>query len=245
MNVKMNETQCLTDSTLKMNPNLNFSGGAAASGLLTANAASSEALSGTSRDLRNMWRIFEEAVRAMGQMMEVRDPYTAGHQSRVSRICLEIANLMKLPSPRIKGLELAALVHDVGKLAIPSEILSKPGRLSSFEFDLIKTHPMIGFDIMKGIEFPWPVATMILQHHERMDGSGYPNGLSDREILQESRILSVADVIEAMSSNRPYRPALGLQSALEEIGKNKYVLYDGDVVDACLEIFSTNGSESR
>jgi len=140
-----------------------------------------------------------------------------------------------MPAQRIKGLELAALVHDVGKLAIPSEILSKPGRLSSFEFDLIKTHPMIGYDIMKGIEFPWPVAQMILQHHERMDGSGYPNGLAGRDLLLESRILSVADVIEAMSSNRPYRPALGLEMALEEISKNKYVLYDGDVVEAFLE----------
>jgi len=140
-----------------------------------------------------------------------------------------------MPAQRIKGLELAALVHDVGKLAIPSEILSKPGRLSSFEFDLIKTHPMIGYDIMKGIEFPWPVAQMILQHHERMDGSGYPNGLAGRDLLLESRILSVADVIEAMSSNRPYRPALGLEMPLEEISKNKNVLYDGDVVESFLE----------
>jgi HD-GYP domain-containing protein (c-di-GMP phosphodiesterase class II) len=200
-----------------------------------APAAERAEFSPVARELGNVWRIFEEAVRAMGQMMEVRDPYTAGHQARVARMCLEIAELMKLPAPRTKGLELAALVHDVGKLAIPSEILSKPGRLSSFEFDLIKTHPMIGYDIMKGIEFPWPVAQMILQHHERMDGSGYPNGLSGHDLLLESRILSVADVIEAMSSNRPYRPALGLELALAEIRKNKYVLYDGEVVEAFLE----------
>lgn len=193
-----------------------------------------------SHDLWNMWRVFEEAVRAMGQMMEVRDPYTAGHQSRVAQICVEIARLMNLPADRIKGLELAALVHDVGKLAIPSEILSKPGRLSSFEFDLIKTHPLIGYDIMKGIEFPWPVARMILQHHERMDGSGYPNRVSGSQLLLESRILSVADVIEAMSSNRPYRPALGLSLALEEVCKNRNILYDGDVVEACLEFYATN-----
>jgi HD-GYP domain-containing protein (c-di-GMP phosphodiesterase class II) len=193
------------------------------------------------RDARHFWHIFEEAVRAMGQMMEVRDPYTAGHQSRVSQICLEIGRIMQMPAQRLKGLELAALVHDVGKLAIPSEILSKPGRLSSFEFDLIKTHPMIGFDIMKGIEFPWPVAKMILQHHERMDGSGYPNGVSEHDLLLESRILSVADVIEAMSSNRPYRPALGLTQALAEIRKNKVVLYDGDVVEACLEFYASTG----
>jgi HD-GYP domain-containing protein (c-di-GMP phosphodiesterase class II) len=201
-------------------------------------------ISTSARDLWNVWHIFEEAVRAMGQMMEVRDPYTAGHQARVSQICLEIGRLLQLPPPQLKGLELAALVHDVGKLAIPSEILSKPGRLSSFEFDLIKTHPMIGYDIMKGIEFPWPVARMILQHHERMDGSGYPNAISGSELLLESRILSVADVIEAMSSNRPYRPALGLGQAMEEICKNKYVLYDGDVVDACLEYYSAHNRQS-
>jgi HD-GYP domain-containing protein (c-di-GMP phosphodiesterase class II) len=245
--IDMNNTTCLNENPVKTQPKLAFSEVISHSGL-SGNEISAtskgESLETTSRDLWNMRRIFEEAVRAMGQMMEVRDPYTAGHQSRVSRICLEIARLMNLPVQRIKGLELAALVHDVGKLAIPSEILSKPGRLSTFEFDLIKTHPMIGFDIMKGIEFPWPVASMILQHHERLDGSGYPNGMCDREILLESRILSVADVIEAMSSNRPYRPALGLSLALEEICKNKAVLYDGDVVDACLEFYATNGYQA-
>jgi HD-GYP domain-containing protein (c-di-GMP phosphodiesterase class II) len=244
--IEMNDTQCLNESSVKTFVNLNIPKDPVSrfAGQDVAVLPEAENSSAASRDLWNMWRIFEEAVRAMGQMMEVRDPYTAGHQSRVSRICLEIAHLMNMPSQRAKGLELAALVHDVGKLAIPSEILSKPGRLSSFEFDLIKTHPMIGFDIMKGIEFPWPVARMILQHHERMNGSGYPNGLCDRDLLLESRILSVADVIEAMSSNRPYRPALGLSLALEEICKNKHVLYDGDVVDACLEHFATNGYEA-
>lgn len=192
----------------------------------------------------NLRRVFEDAVRAMGQMMEVRDPYTAGHQSRVSQICVEIARLLNLPVFQIKGLELAALVHDVGKMAIPSEILSKPGRLSNLEFDLIKTHPQVGYDIMKSIEFPWPVATAILQHHERMDGSGYPGGIGDREISLEARILGVADVIEAMSSNRPYRPALGIGQALEEICKNKNKLYDGDVVDASLEYYATSGYEA-
>ena len=183
----MNETQCMNVNTVEILPDLGFRQTAIKESLGSGNMA------GSGRDARNIWRIFEEAVRAMGQMMEVRDPYTAGHQSRVSQICLEIGALMKLPADRIKGLELAALVHDVGKLAIPSEILSKPGRLSSFEFDLIKTHPMIGYDIMKGIEFPWPVATMILQHHERLNGSGYPHGLSQTDLLLESRILSVAD----------------------------------------------------
>jgi HD-GYP domain-containing protein (c-di-GMP phosphodiesterase class II) len=240
----MNETQCLNVNTVKTLPDLDLPGNTPKSGFRQTDIADSLGsgnMTGAVRDVRNIWRIFEEAVRAMGQMMEVRDPYTAGHQSRVSQICLEIGALMNLPADRIKGLELAALVHDVGKLAIPSEILSKPGRLSSFEFDLIKTHPMIGYDIMKGIEFPWPVATMILQHHERMNGSGYPHGLSQTDLLLESRILSVADVIEAMSSNRPYRAALGVNLALEEICKNKSVLYDGDVVDACLEFFASSG----
>ena len=195
---------------------------------------------GDSQVIWNLRRVFEDAVRAMGQMMEVRDPYTAGHQSRVSQICVEIARLMDLPAFQIKGLELAALVHDVGKLAIPSEILSKPGRLSNLEFDLIKTHPQVGYDIMKSIEFPWPVAVTILQHHERIDGSGYPGGLGEGEICLEARILGVADVIEAMSSNRPYRPALGISLALEEICKNKDKLYDADIVDASLEYYATN-----
>ena len=192
-------------------------------------------------DIQNINKVFEDFVRAMGQMMEVRDPYTVYHQSRVSLICVAIARLMDLPSFKIKGLELAALVHDIGKLAIPSEILTKPGQLTQYEFDLIKTHPKVGYDIIKGIEFPWPVAKTMLQHHERMNGSGYPGGISDQDILIEARILGVADVIEAMSSNRPYRPAKGISLALEEICVNKHRLYDGDVVDACLEYFATSG----
>ncbi len=192
-------------------------------------------------DYELLKKIFEGVVRAMGQMMEVRDPYTAGHQSRVSQICRGIAQRMRLSGQRTKGLELAALVHDVGKLAIPSEILSKPGRLSDYEFELIKTHCVIGYDIVKEIEFPWPVADMILQHHERLDGSGYPYGLSGRDIMLEARILSVADVIEAMSSNRPYRPAPGLALALEEISRQKDRLYDAAVVEACLAHFEANG----
>lgn len=186
-------------------------------------------------------RVFEESVRAMGQMVEVRDPYTAGHQSRVSQICVDIAVLMGLPVFQIKGLELAALVHDVGKLAIPSEILNKPGQLSRFEFDLIKTHPMVGYDIMKSIEFPWPIAKTVLQHHERIDGSGYPAGLIKKDILLEARILGVVDVIEAISSHRPYRASKGIESALEEICLNKGRLYDGDVVDASLEYYAISG----
>lgn len=198
-----------------------------------------------SLEIWNLTQVFEGSVRAMGQMMEVRDPYTAGHQSRVSLICVEIARLMGMPVFNIKGLELAALIHDVGKLAIPSEILSKPGRLTSQEFDLIKTHPMVGYNIVRNIDFPWPVAKTILQHHERTDGSGYPGGLPEQDILLESRILGVADVIEAMSSNRPYRPALGISLALEEIALNKGRLYDGDVVDATLKYYASSGYKGK
>ncbi|HSW58280.1 MAG TPA: HD-GYP domain-containing protein [Dehalococcoidales bacterium] len=240
----MNETTCLREQSkagLLPLPEQTAKDHSEVRDLPPPTASPTSSLDAASRDLLKMKKIFEESVRAMGQMMEVRDPYTAGHQSRVSKICVEIARILKLPEHKIKGLELAALVHDVGKLAIPAEILSKPGRLTSFEFDLIKTHPMVGYDIMKGIEFPWPVADMILQHHERIDGSGYPKGLTNHETLLESRILSVADVIEAMSSNRPYRASLGLNLALEEICKNKSILYDADVVDSCLALFASSG----
>jgi HD-GYP domain-containing protein (c-di-GMP phosphodiesterase class II) len=186
-------------------------------------------------------RIFESAVRAMGQMMEVRDPYTAGHQARVSRISVKVAQVMALSAERVKGIQLAAMIHDIGKLAIPSEILSKPGKLSAAEFDMIKQHSSVGYSVLKDIEFPWPIAQAVLQHHERMNGTGYPNGLKGQDILLEARILCVADVIEAMSSARPYRPAIGMDLAIAEINKNRDVLYDSQVVEACLEIFKING----
>jgi putative nucleotidyltransferase with HDIG domain len=194
-----------------------------------------------SAEIQTIIRIVEGSVRVMREMMEFRDPYTAGHQSRVSQICVEVARLMGMPAFNIKGLEMAALVHDVGKLAIPNDILNKQGQLTGYEFDVIKTHPMVGYDIMKSIEFPWPVAKIVLQHHERMNGSGYPGGLSKQDILLEARILAVADVIEAMSSNRPYRAALGINLALEEICLNKTRLYDEDVVDASLEYYANSG----
>ncbi len=135
---------------------------------------------------------------------------------------------------------MAGVIHDLGKISVPSEILSKPGKLTEIEFSLIKTHPQVGFDILKEIEFPWPIAQIVYQHHEKMDGSGYPQGLSGEKILLEARIMCAADVVEAMASHRPYRPALGIDVALEEIKKNKGKLYDPDVADACLNLFTEN-----
>lgn len=176
-------------------------------------------------------------VQAMAVMVETRDPYTAGHQHRVADLARSIATEMNLASDRIDGIRTAAVIHDLGKISVPAEILSKPTKLTDIEFSLIKTHPQSGYDILKDIDFPWPVARMVLEHHERMDGSGYPNGLTGDKLLIESRILTVADVVEAMASHRPYRPSVGLDAALEEITRNKGVLYDADAVEACLRLF--------
>ena len=183
-------------------------------------------------------RILEEVVQAMADMVDVRDPYTARHQYSVAQLSVEIGRQLGISDWQIKGVQQAATIHDIGKLYVPSEILCKPGKLNVSEFDLIKLHPQIGHRILKGIEFLWPVAQIVLQHHERVNGSGYPDGLSSDNILIESKILSVADVIEAMSSDRPYRPALGINAALEEIVKNKSILYDDQVVEACLSVFA-------
>lgn len=148
---------------------------------------------------------------------------------------------MNFSEEQIEGTKIAGLIHDLGKISIPSEILSKPGRITDDEFSLIKTHPQVGYDILKKVKFPWPIAQTVLQHHEKMDGSGYPSGLLGEKILIEARILSVADVVEAISSHRPYRPALGVDAALEEISKNRDVLYDPEVVDACLKLFKEKG----
>ncbi|HID87880.1 MAG TPA: HD-GYP domain-containing protein [Anaerolineae bacterium] len=154
---------------------------------------------------------------------------------------MSIAREMGLPEEQFEGIRIAGLIHDIGKINVPAEILSKPGPLSELEFGLIQAHPQVGHDILKTIEFPWPVAQIVLQHHERMDGSGYPQGLSDDNILLEARILGVADVVEAMASHRPYRPPRGLDKALEEISRNRGILYDPEVVDACLKLFTEKG----
>lgn len=178
-----------------------------------------------------------QTVRAISGIVEMRDPYTAGHQARVGELARAIGREMGLAEDTQHAIYLAGLVHDLGKIRIPAEILSKPGRLSELEYDLIKLHPQAGYDILKGVEFSWPIARMVLEHHERLDGSGYPQGLQGDDILPESRILCVADVLEAMASHRPYRPSLGIEAGLGELSRGRGSLYDAQVVDACLRLF--------
>jgi len=179
----------------------------------------------------------EDTVRAIATIVEMRDPYTAGHQARVADLAAALAKQMGLPEEQVHAIHLAGTVHDLGKIKIPAEILSKPGRITDIEFSLIKVHPQAGYDILKGINFPWPIALMVLQHHERFDGSGYPQGLKGEAILLEARILGVADMVEAMSSHRPYRPGLGIEIALAEITRQRGIYFDPQVVDACLALF--------
>ena len=180
-------------------------------------------------------------VQAIAMVVEARDPYTAGHQKRVASLAHAIAVEMGIEANRIDGLRMAAMIHDIGKISVPAEILSKPTKLTPTEFSLIKVHPQTGYDILKDIDFPWPVAQMIFQHHEKMDGSGYPNGLKGDDILLDARIIAVADVVEAIASHRPYRPALGIDVALDEIVKNRGIFYDNAVADACLRLFREKG----
>ena len=196
-------------------------------------------------ELRTSWKNLHDAleatVHAVASTIETRDPYTAGHQRRVAKLASTIAEEMNLLEDRIEGLRMAADLHDIGKISVPAEILSKPGQISEVEYNIIKTHPQAGYEILKNIKFPWPIAQIVLQHHERMDGSGYPLGLRRRKIILEARILAVADVVEAMAAHRPYRPALSINRALEEISENKNKLYDSKVVEACLELFTEKG----
>ncbi|MHB1376594.1 MAG: HD-GYP domain-containing protein, partial [Candidatus Humimicrobiaceae bacterium] len=175
---------------------------------------------------------------ALVVLSDKRDPYTGGHQRRVALISSKIAKELNLNEDRIEGLYITSLLHDIGKICVPLSLLSKPGKLSEHEFGVIQGHCMEAFDILKNIDFPWPVAQIILQHHERENGSGYPNGLKNGQILLESKILAVADVLEAMSTHRPYRTAPGFKKAIKEIGENKEKLYDGKVVKACLKLFN-------
>ena len=183
----------------------------------------------------------EQSIKAIAATLESRDPYTAGHQRRVSELATAIAREMGLTQEQISGIEFAGIIHDLGKIHVPAEILSKPGRLNELEYKLIQMHPQTGYDILKDIKFPWPIADIILQHHEKIDGTGYPQGLVGDEILLEARIITVADVVEAISSHRPYRPAMGLSVAFEEIKRGRGSAYDPDVVDACMNVFNAKG----
>lgn len=186
-----------------------------------------------------------QTIEAIGLTVEKRDPYTAGHQERVAQLAVAIGRLMGLDEERLTGLHLGAVIHDIGKISVPSEILNSPGKLSKFEFGLIRSHPQVGYDIIKGVDFPWPVSQMIYQHHERLDGSGYPNGLKGDEIILEAKILAVADVVEAISSHRPYRPALGIEVGIREIKAGRGTLFEPAVVDSCLALFEHGGFEWR
>ncbi|MHB8770112.1 MAG: response regulator [Syntrophales bacterium] len=201
---------------------------------ITESKRSEDALVSATERLK---RALDFTVRAISTAVEVRDPYTAGHQRRVAELAKAIAVEMGLSADRIDFVSMAANIHDIGKIAVPAEILSSPRQLTAIEFSLIKLHPGKGYDILKDIEFPWPVAAVILQHHERLDGSGYPQGLKEEAILIEARIIAVADVVESMASHRPYRPSRGIEPALDEIAKNKGALYDPAVVEACERLF--------
>ncbi|NOQ82312.1 MAG: response regulator [Methylophaga sp.] len=189
------------------------------------------------QDAAMMHEMMLQTIQAISTTVEKRDPYTAGHQQRVADLSVAIAQEMKLDSVTIEGIKLGALIHDIGKIYLPAEILSRPGILTEIEFEMIKTHSKVGFDIIKNVDFPWPVANMILQHHERLDGTGYPQGLKADDIILEAKIISVADVVEAMASHRPYRVSPGLDAALEEIQKGSGIRYDTEVVQCCILLF--------
>jgi len=207
------------------------------------------AILGIARDISERRRIslaklqkaLDGTVQAVAKTVEMKDPYTAGHQRRVAELACAIALEMGLDLERIDGIRVAATIHDIGKVAIPAELLTKPTKLSALEYNLMKTHAEAGYEILKDIEFPWPVAQIVLQHHERVDGTGYPRGLQGQEILQEARIVAVADVVEVMASHRPYRPALGMSAALQEISKNKGAFYDPEAAAACLSLILEKG----
>jgi len=191
--------------------------------------------------LESLRKAVNTTIQVMISTVEARDPYTSGHQVRSANIARAISTEMGLPQDQIDGLRMAGSIHDIGKISIPAEILSKPGKLSETEFSLVKEHARRGYEILKNVESPWPLAEIVYQHHERMDGSGYPRNLKGEEILIEARILAVADVVEAMASHRPYRPGLGIGAALNEIEKNRGIFYDNTVADACLRLFREKG----
>jgi PAS domain S-box-containing protein len=193
------------------------------------------------RTVNSLRKAFGTTIQVMASAVEMRDPYTAGHQKKSADLARAIATEMGLPKDRVDGIRMAGIIHDIGKLSIPAEILSKPANMTEIEFSLIKEHARSGYEMLKDVESLWPLAEIVYQHHERLNGTGYPRNLKGDEILMESRILAVADVVESMASHRPYRPTLGLEAALEEIENNKGILYDGAVADACLRLFREKG----
>ena len=205
---------------------------------ITERKKAEEQLKGSFKKLQ---KTMEDSIYSISLVTEARDAYTAGHQRKVSKLAVALAEEMGFPKDKVEGIKIAALIHDVGKINLPAEILSKPSKLNEMEFGLIKNHPKTGYDILKTIDFPWPIAGIVLQHHEKINGSGYPRGLKGDEILLEAKIIGVADVVEAMSSHRPYRPALGIDKALKEISQNRGIIYDLEVVNACLKLFKEKG----
>jgi PAS domain S-box-containing protein len=183
-------------------------------------------------------KTLDGAIKAMAKMVEMKDPYTAGHQTRVAELAVALARAMGLPETKINEIKVAAGIHDIGKIYVPSDILSKPGKLTALEYEIVKTHAQGGYEILKNIDFNWPIDEIVLQHHERLDGSGYPGALTGENIRPEAKLLAVADVVEAMASHRPYRPALAIELALEEISKYRGIKYDTAVVDACLKVIN-------
>ncbi len=194
------------------------------------------------KDLENA---IEATIKTMAKVVEIKDPYTAGHQERVAQLAVEIAKKMELDAEQIRALRMAGLIHDIGKISIPSEILSKPTPLNSTEYRIIQRHPQVGYDILKSVNFPWPLAQIVHQHHETLDGEGYPQGIKGEEIVIESRILTVADIVESMASHRPYRPAKGLEIALGEVKEGRGTKYDKKAVDNCEHLFKEEGFELR
>ena len=190
---------------------------------------------------KNLQKIIEGTAHIIMKVVEIRDPYLIGRHQRVSKLATAIAQEMKLPQDKIEGTRIASLVHDIGKVNLPTEIVSKPSSLVEVEFNLVKNHPRIGYEILKKVDFPWPIAEIVFQHYEKIDGSGYPRGLKGDEILIEAKILGVANVVEAMSSYKSYRPSLSIDEALAEISKNKNILFDPEVVDVCLRLFKEKG----
>ncbi|MBA3063143.1 MAG: HD domain-containing protein [Atribacteria sp.] len=191
--------------------------------------------------VEKLQKIIEGIAYIIAEIVEIRDPYLRGHHQRVSKLATAIAQEMKLHQDKIEGVKIASLVHDVGKVNLPTEIVSKPSKLVEVEFNLVKNHPRTGYEILEKVDFPWPIAEIVFQHQEKMDGSGYPRGLRGAEILIEAKILGVANVVEAMSSYKSYRPALGIDEALTEIVENRNIIFDPEVVDACVKLFKEKG----